>query len=249
MTQTRRDACDSVLWRAVTLRNRSPRLTSVKNVDEVRVKVEFKSLANVARRGVTVAGIGWLLAGCAVAQYASSGISSIGKTLSGGGGVSEEKLLESAKSDGDGFETKIKVGRNCPKFIAWPRDKRITIFEQGRVGDGFAVIHRGEITRTARECQESAGQVAVKYGFAGRVLLGPKGQPGAIRLPAKIHITDKDRQTIRTEDVIVSAVITTDKPYGFFSYVGNTVVKVPPGFSPGDFKIFVAFDRQVPGSG
>ena len=30
----------------------------------------------------------------------------------------------------------------------------------------------------ARECQLYPDRVVVKYGFAGRVLLGPKGHPG-----------------------------------------------------------------------
>ena len=38
----------------------------------------------------------------------------------------------------------------------------------------------------------------MKYGFAGRVLLGPKGRPGPITLPLKVHVTDKSRNRVAT---------------------------------------------------
>ena len=40
-----------------------------------------------------------------------------------------------------------------PALPGRPRDNNVTIYEPGRAGDGLAVMHRGEITRTARECQ------------------------------------------------------------------------------------------------
>ena len=60
----------------------------------------------------------------------------------------------------------------------------MTIYEPGRVGDGLAVMHRGEISKTARECQIEPGRITVKYGFSGRVLLGPKGKSGRVTLAA-----------------------------------------------------------------
>ena len=70
------------------------------------------------------------------------------------------------------------------------RDNSVTEYADGQIGDGLAVIYRGEITRTARECQIQPGRVTVKYGFSGRVLLGPRGKPMRVTLPVHIFVTD-----------------------------------------------------------
>ena len=71
------------------------------------------------------------------------------------------------------------------------------------MGDGLAVMHRGEITKTARECQIEPGRVTVKYGFSGRVLLGPKGKAGRVTLPVNVFVTDAKREKIANEKVRV----------------------------------------------
>ncbi len=58
-----------------------------------------------------------------------------------------------------------------------PRPSR-HLYEAGHTNDAQAIIHRGEITKLARECQFYGDRVVVKYGVAGRVLLGPRGSPG-----------------------------------------------------------------------
>ena len=128
-----------------------------------------------------------MLGGCGMSSLTSG----IGGGLFGGGGqnstkadvgsVSEDQLLQAAKSEtGSTAAVGGEVAYGCPRFQVWSRDGYLTIYEQGRVGDGLAVMHRGEITKTARECQIEPGRVTVKYGFSGRVLLGPKGRAGYV---------------------------------------------------------------------
>ena len=83
-----------------------------------------------------------------------------------------------------------EVAHGCPKVVMWPRDNNLTIYETGRAGDGLAIIHRGEITKTARECQIEPGRVTVRYGFSGRVLLGAARQVRADH-PARQHHRDR----------------------------------------------------------
>jgi hypothetical protein len=68
------------------------------------------------------------------------------------GTVSQDKLLDAAKAD-SGTLTNVSggVAYGCPRFQVWARDGYVTVYEAGRIGDGLAVMHRGEITKTARE--------------------------------------------------------------------------------------------------
>lgn len=163
--------------------------------------------------------------------------------------VSEERLLEAAKTDTTGQVDMASAAVHCPRFTVWPRDRLLTVYEVGRVGDGLAIQHRGEITKTARECQIFPDKIMVKYGFAGRLLLGPRGQPGQFTLPVKIHITDRTNNIISTQNLKLNVTITADNPIGFFSTVKQITIPLPPGTPPSDYQLFVAFDRNVPGAG
>lgn len=166
-------------------------------------------------------------------------------------GVSQEQLLTAAKNETTGSVTPSAAGvsAGCPRFVVWPRDNTLTIFEQGRVGDALAVMHRGEITKTARECEVEGGRVTVKYGFSGRILMGPKGKPGKITLPVTVFVTDSKRERITAERMMVDASIAVDNPIGYFSVVRTVTFNVPEGARAGEFEVFVGFERNVPNAG
>lgn len=162
--------------------------------------------------------------------------------------VTEADLLSSAQL-GDGGSAVAGSGlpaMSCPKIDVWDRDKHVTVYEDGQAGDGLAVIHRGEITKTARECEIRPGEIIVKYGFSGRVLLGPRGVAGPITLPVHVHVTDPSRDRIQTDQMSVAVDIPADKPIGYFSMVRVVTIPVVEGTRPADYKLYVAFDRGVP---
>lgn len=163
--------------------------------------------------------------------------------------VSEARLLEAARTDTTGQISIEAAMTGCPKFTIWPRDRLLTVYDIGRVGDGLAIQYRGEITKTARECQIQPNQVTVKYGFAGRVLLGPRGRPGSYKMPVKIHLTDRTRNIVSTQDFVIDVTIPADKPVGYFSAVRETAFALAPGAPPQDYQLFIAFDRSAPGAG
>ncbi len=165
--------------------------------------------------------------------------------------VTEEQLLSAAKAHNGpvtGSVSSVDVAHGCPRFQVWARDNALTAYADGQVGDGLAVIHRGEITRTARECHIEPGRVMVKYGFAGRILLGPRGQSGRVRLPITIFVTDARRERIAADQLFVEAEVTLENPIGYFSQVRTVTFNIPQGTRPGDFDVFVGF-KQPPASG
>jgi hypothetical protein len=166
-------------------------------------------------------------------------------------GVNEEQLLSAAKSN-DQPVTAGPIGEvaaGCPRLSISPRGTNLTIYEDGRAGDGLAIMHRGEITKTARECQLEPGRVTVRYGFSGRVLLGPRGRPGNITLPVNILVTDAKREKVTTDKMTVAVPVAVDNPIGYFSAVRSVTFDVPEGSRPGEFEVFVGFDQGAQGAG
>ena len=192
------------------------------------------------------------LGGCGLSSLTSG----IGGGIMGGGSASksdskpltQEQMLTAAKADGP-MTVGGEVAAGCPRFQIWPRDHHVTIFEPGRVGDGLAVVHRGEITQTARECSIEGNRVTVKYGFSGRVLLGPKGKTGAVSLPVNIFVSDAKRERILNDKLAIEVVVSSDKPIGYFSSVRTVSFPVGEGARAGDYEVFVGFDQKVPGAG
>lgn len=150
--------------------------------------------------------------------------------------AAEDKLPEMANAaDASGKSL------NCPQVVAWPNERLLTRYQSGHDGDQLYVIHRGEITKLSRECQIYAGRVVVKYGFAGRVLLGPKGKPGRVTMPVSIRAAGANKQTLATDKMSISATVPQGKPVGYFSMVREISFPVQIGTRPEDYKIFVAF--------
>lgn len=210
-----------------------------------------------ARLGVAV-GVGLvlgsgLLGGCGMSSLTSG----IGGGMFGGAGaakteaagVSTESLLTAAKSDQPDGAVSADIAGGCPKFTVWSRDGQVTIYEAGRVGDGLAVMHRGEITKTARECRLENNRVFIKYGFSGKVLLGPRGKTGNVQLPLTVFVTDAKRERVTQDAVKIDVPVALDKPIGYFSAVREVSFPVPEGARAGEFEVHVGFDRNIPGAG
>ena len=204
---------------------------------------------------LSVAATALLLGGCGMSSLTSG----LGGGMFGGSAqkaesdtVTEADLLSAAKSNDPSATGSTNVGEvahGCPRFIVTSRDNNITFYEPGRAGDGLAIMHRGEITKTARECQVEPGRVTVKYGFSGRVLLGPRGKPGNIVLPVNIAVTDAKRERVATDTMKVDVSVGEDKPIGYFSAVRTVTFAIPEGTRPGEFEVNVGFDHKAAGAG
>lgn len=211
-----------------------------------------KALISLARCAA-FAGLLGTLSACGISSL-TSGIGSGwfgGKksTDAGVSSLSRDQLLKAAKADTGTLSNVGSVSFGCPRFQVWGRDGYVTIYEAGRIGDGLAVMHRGEITKTARECNIQPGRVTVKYGFAGRVLLGQKGKTGRVSLPVNVFVTDAKRQKIATDKISVDVDVALDNPIGYFSVVRSVTFPIPEGTRPGEYKVYVGFDRSIPGAG
>lgn len=165
------------------------------------------------------------------------------------GSVDQDQLLAAAKTETGSLSGFGDVAYGCPRFQVWARDGYVTMYEPGHVGDGLAVMHRGEITKTARECQIEPGRVTVKYGFSGRVLLGQKGRTGRVTLPVSVFVTDAKRQKIATDKARITVDVALDNPISYFSVVRSVTFQIPEGSRPGEYEVYVGFDRSVPGAG
>jgi hypothetical protein len=208
--------------------------------------------ALAALRAVAIIVVLPALGGCGMSTLASSfsgGMFGGGNKTETAQSVSEGNLLTAAQVSPDTQGDTSAPGTDCPTIAVAPGDGNITFMAKGGSNDGLSVMHRGEITKTARECSPSVnGGLSVKFGFAGRVLLGPQGKAGTVNLPVKITVLDAARATVKSDAVKVPVTITPDQTAGYFSVVREVVMPVPAGASASSYRIIIAFDRKAPGA-
>lgn len=204
---------------------------------------------------IRVAGLAFLgviLAGCSLGSVPSFG--DLGGSVFGSSEkkkevttseklLSEDRLLAEAKQEVTALSQDAKQASLCTKFRIWDAERFLTVYDVGRYGDGLAVRYRGELTKAARECVLQPGTAHVKVGFAGRVLLGPKGQAGQVNLPLHIYLTDKKGKILKNIKISVPVTIENGKPIGYFSMVKKIDIPLTEGRSGKDFRLFVGFDK------
>ncbi|MGE0701158.1 MAG: hypothetical protein AB7O57_18835 [Hyphomicrobiaceae bacterium] len=199
-----------------------------------------------AVRLLLVAAVSGLVAGCGLGSFTSG----LGGGLFGGSSKpNEDPLLAAARGQDTYTGTLGEVSSQCPRVVVPPRDNHVTIYEPGRAGDGLAVMHRGELTKTARECQINGTTVTVKYGFEGRVLLGPKGRPGVVSLPIKVALTDSKREMVKADNAVIETALTIENPIGGFKSIKTLTFQIPVGSRPGEYEIQLGFQSNIPGAG
>lgn len=190
-----------------------------------------------------------VLGGCGMSSM-TSGFFGSGSSAppAGTSAVSEEALLAAAK-DETGTVDISGAANACPPFLIASADQSVTQYEPGRENDALGVVNRGELTKTARECNVQAGVISIRYGFSGRVLLGPRGVPGPVSLPVAVYLTDQTRQKIQGESLMVDVSVSADRPVGYFSSVRTVTFVVPEGGRAADYKLFVGFEKSAPPTG
>lgn len=211
----------------------------------------FVAISQVFRI-VLISFLGVVLTGCSLGSVPSFG--NLGGSVFGSSEkkqepsaaqkvLSEDRLLAEAKQEVTAFDQGAKQASLCTKFKIWDAERFLTVYDVGRYGDGLAVRYRGELTKAARECVLQPGVAHVKVGFAGRVLLGPKGQAGQVQLPLHIYLTDKKGKILKNTKIAVPVNIEQGKPIGYFSMVKKIDIPLTEGRSGKDFRLFIGFDK------
>jgi hypothetical protein len=81
----------------------------------------------------------------------------------------------------------------------------------------MGVKYQGTFVRAARECALVGGNVVMKIGVQGRIIVGPSGGPGEVNVPLRIAVVDETPNktmpiVTRLVRIPVTVASTTDNP-------------------------------------
>ena len=134
---------------------------------------------------------------------------------------------------------------NCPAIEVRRGASTLTIAPPGSQS-AMTLKYQGSFVRQARECSVVDGNMVIKVGIEGRVVIGPAGGPGPVNVPLRFAVvqeTPTGMRAIATKFVIVPVNVTADGNT-LFSYVeeGLTFPVPSPISVLDDYVVYVGFD-------
>jgi len=121
-------------------------------------------------------------------------------------------------------------------------------FQQSGADNGSTALslrYQANFIRFARECALRAGNVVMRVGVEGRVILGPSGAPGPLSLPVRLAVVKEglEPKVIWTKFAMVPVVMPPGQPNVLFTHVEEDVsFPNPPGAELDAYVIYVGFD-------
>jgi hypothetical protein len=193
------------------------------------------------RRGIAMLAAVGICCGMLASPASSQSITDRFKSLFGGG--KSDETAPSAPADGQSEGG----GLTCPDVKIRAGASTYAVALPGKQAVGNDLRYQATITRTARDCNLSGGQVTARIGIQGRVIVGPAGAPATIEVPLRVAVVQGgvNEKTITTT-VVRTTVSMAEGLSVPFSVVAEDVVY--PAVSPNlnDLYVFyIGFDPQA----
>ncbi|MGC1778138.1 MAG: hypothetical protein WBB34_09325 [Xanthobacteraceae bacterium] len=112
--------------------------------------------------------------------------------------------------------------------------------------DAMSLKYQGTFVRAARDCKVVAGQLVMKIGVQGRVIVGPAGGPGSVEVPLRLAVVDQSpsaSQTILTKLVVIPVTIASDDAGAIFTHIEDDFAfPLPSSAELDDYIVYIGFD-------
>jgi hypothetical protein len=113
--------------------------------------------------------------------------------------------------------------------------------------EAMTLKYQGSFVRAARECSVVNGQMVMKVGIQGRVIVGPAGGPGRVDVPLRIAVVDAPSSGTKvvTTKFIQIPVDVTNNDGASFSHIeeGLTFPLPTPTSELGNYVVYIGFDQ------
>jgi hypothetical protein len=107
--------------------------------------------------------------------------------------------------------------------------------------------YQATITRTARDCTRSSGQIVARIGIQGRVIAGPAGAPATVEIPLRVAVVQSGvHERVIATKVYRTTVSMTEDTSVPFSLVGEDLAySMPSGATSESYVFYIGFDPQA----
>jgi hypothetical protein len=138
---------------------------------------------------------------------------------------------------------------DCPPVSIRAGASTFAIAAPGKQPTGNDLRYQATITRTARDCTRTGGDITARIGIQGRVIAGPAGAPETVEIPMRVAVVQGgvSERTIATKAYRTTVTMTADGSSPFTLVADDLVYPVPPGATGDAYIFYIGFDPQALG--
>jgi hypothetical protein len=137
---------------------------------------------------------------------------------------------------------------DCPGVTVRSGAATLAVNTPGAEPSATNLRFQATVSQTARECAVSAGNMTMKIGIQGRVILGPAGTPGNVEVPMRLALVREgvEPRTIWTKLYRVPVTIPAGQTNVPFVQVEEGMsFPVPSGRDLEAYVVYVGFDPSA----
>lgn len=112
--------------------------------------------------------------------------------------------------------------------------------------EAMALQYQGIFVRAARDCKVAAGQLVMRVGVEGRIIVGPAGGPGVVDVPLRIAVVDSpagNPKTILTKLIRIPVTLgPSDGSMNFTHVEEGLAFPMPPPSEIDNYVVYIGFD-------
>jgi hypothetical protein len=133
----------------------------------------------------------------------------------------------------------------CPNVDIRQGAGTIAINTNARDPSAMQLRYQISVAQMARECANVAGNLNIKVGLQGRIVLGPAGGPGSIEVPVRYALVEEGAQpkTLYSKLYRVPVAVAEGQPSVSFTHIEEAMsVPMPAPAAYDRYVIYVGFD-------
>lgn len=202
---------------------------------------ELRSSRTTLRRGTAVA-LALSVALTSVSPAAAQSLSDRFKSLFGGK-PDEPAQPNPAPAPGQPAEDDI----DCPQVTVRSGASTYAVGANGKQAVGNDIRFQATITKMARECARSGGDITARIGIQGRVIAGPAGAPATVEVPLRIAVVQGGvgEKVIASKAYRTTVEMTEGGSVPFTFVVEDMAYPVPSAAVADSYIFYVGFDPQA----
>ncbi|UWU76392.1 hypothetical protein N2603_42075 [Bradyrhizobium huanghuaihaiense] len=204
---------------------------------------ELRSSRTTLRRGTAVAlALSVVLA--SVSPVAAQSLSDRFKSLFGG--KSDEQPAQPKPAPAPG-QPAADDDVDCPQVTVRAGASTYAVGAGGKPATGNEVRFQATITKMARECIRSGGDITARIGIQGRVIAGPAGAPATVEVPLRVAVVQGGvgEKVIASKAYRTTVEMSEGGSVPFTMVIEDLVYPVPSAATADSYIFYVGFDPQA----